>query len=174
MDVPRIAIDYGTSTLKGVTAEEWEARVELAACYRIFHLGWTELIYNHITLRVPGPEKHLLINPFGLHYSEVTASNLVKIDLDGNILSRPHWPINPAGFSHARDASIATSTGSALRHAHAHDGRPGGRLHQGRAVDDQLLLRAAPRQGRLSRLRGHHRPRRGGPAPAGEHRRQAT
>ena len=60
----------------------------LAACYRVFaHLGWTEMIYNHITLRVPGPEKHLLINPFGLHYTEITASNLVKIDLDGNILS---------------------------------------------------------------------------------------
>ena len=88
MGVPKIAIDYGTPTLKGMSREEWEARVQLAACYRIFaHLGWTEMIYNHITLRVPGPEKHLLINPFGLHYSEITASNLVKIDLDGNILS---------------------------------------------------------------------------------------
>src|SRR5262249_23616581 len=64
-----------------ISAEEWRARVELAACYRIFaHLGWTELIYNHITLRLPGPETHFLINPFGLLYSEVRASNLVKID----------------------------------------------------------------------------------------------
>ena len=62
--------------------EERALRVQLAAAYRIFAmLGWTELIYNHITLRVPGPERHFLINPFGLHYSEVTASNLVKIDL---------------------------------------------------------------------------------------------
>jgi len=58
---------------------EREARVELAACYRIFaQLGWRELIYNHITLRLPGPEKHFLINPFGLHYFEVCASNLVS------------------------------------------------------------------------------------------------
>jgi ribulose-5-phosphate 4-epimerase/fuculose-1-phosphate aldolase len=79
---------------------EREARVELAACYRIFaQLGWTELIYNHITLRLPGPEKHFLINPFGLHYSEVCASNLVKVDLDGNIIGASDWPVNPAGFT---------------------------------------------------------------------------
>ena len=83
-----------------MTREEWEARVLLAACYRVFaHLGWTEMIYNHITLRVPGPDKHLLINPFGLHYTEITASNLVKIDLDGKILSDSPWPINPAGLA---------------------------------------------------------------------------
>lgn len=68
-----------------VTGAEREARLQLAACYRIFnHLGWTEMIFNHITLRVPGPEKLFLINPFGLHYSEITASNLVLIDIDGN------------------------------------------------------------------------------------------
>jgi len=69
------------------SAAEWEARVQLAAAYRIFdHLGWTELIYNHISLRVPGEDAHYLINPFGLHYSEVCASNLVKVDLDGRIV----------------------------------------------------------------------------------------
>jgi ribulose-5-phosphate 4-epimerase/fuculose-1-phosphate aldolase len=82
------------------TDAEWQARTELAACYRIFdRLGWTELIYNHITLRLPGPEKHFLINPFGLHYSEVCASNLVKIDVDGNIIGESRWPVNPAGFT---------------------------------------------------------------------------
>ncbi len=80
--------------------EEWEARVQLAACYRIFaHLGWTELIYNHITLRLPGPDKHFLINPFGLLYTEVRASNLVKIDVAGNIVGKSDWPVNPAGFT---------------------------------------------------------------------------
>ncbi|MDE2287629.1 class II aldolase/adducin family protein [Pandoraea sp.] len=75
-------------------------RIELAACYRIFAmLGWTELIYNHITVRIPGPQRHFLINPFGLHYSEVTASNLVKIDLQGNIVGASDWPVNPAGFT---------------------------------------------------------------------------
>ena len=82
--------------------DEWAARVQLAAAYRIFnHLGWTELIYNHISLRVPGPAdtKHFLINPFGLHYSEVTASNLLKIDLEGRLIGNADWPFNPAGFT---------------------------------------------------------------------------
>jgi ribulose-5-phosphate 4-epimerase/fuculose-1-phosphate aldolase len=83
-----------------MSESERQARVELAACYRIFaQLGWTELIYNHITLRLPGSDKHFLINPFGLHYSEVCASNLVKIDLDGNIIGASDWPVNPAGFT---------------------------------------------------------------------------
>jgi ribulose-5-phosphate 4-epimerase/fuculose-1-phosphate aldolase len=82
------------------SAEEWAARVQLAAAYRIFdRLGWTELIYNHITLRLPGAEKHFLINPFGLHYSEVTASSLVKIDLEGRVIGESAWPVNPAGFT---------------------------------------------------------------------------
>jgi ribulose-5-phosphate 4-epimerase/fuculose-1-phosphate aldolase len=100
MGVPKISIDYGSAATLGVRQEEWEARVLLAACYRVFaHIGWTELIYNHITLRIPGPDRHLLINPFGLHYSEVTASNLIKIDLDGNILSDTPWQVNPAGLA---------------------------------------------------------------------------
>jgi ribulose-5-phosphate 4-epimerase/fuculose-1-phosphate aldolase len=79
---------------------EWESRVRLAACYRIFAmLGWTEMIYNHITLRLPGDGKHFLINPFGLHYSEVKASNLVKIDLAGRAVGDSKWPVNPAGFT---------------------------------------------------------------------------
>ena len=87
-------------TARRFGTEEWQARVELAATYRIFDmLGWTELIYNHISLRVPGDGKHFLINPFGLHYSEVTASNLVKIDLAGNIVGESKWPVNPAGFT---------------------------------------------------------------------------
>lgn len=84
--------------------DEWQARLQLAACYRIFALlGWTEMIYNHITLRLPasvsGSDKHFLINPFGLHYSEVTASNLVKIDLQGRVLDGSPHPVNPAGFT---------------------------------------------------------------------------
>ena len=84
--------------------DERAAREELAACYRIFAmLGWTEMIYNHITVRLPdsvtGGEKQFLINPFGLHYSEVTASNLVKIDLQGRVLDGSTFPVNPAGFT---------------------------------------------------------------------------
>ena len=81
------------------TDAERAARVALAAAYRIFDLlGWTELIFNHITLRVPGPEKIFLINPFGLHYREVTASNLVAIDVDGNPVRPTQYPVNRAGF----------------------------------------------------------------------------
>jgi ribulose-5-phosphate 4-epimerase/fuculose-1-phosphate aldolase len=82
-----------------MSESEWDARLELASCYRVFdHLGWTELIYNHITLRVPGEDHAFLINPFGLHFSEVTASNLVKIDIDGNKLGDSPYPVNLAGF----------------------------------------------------------------------------
>ena len=82
-----------------MTEAERKARVELAACDRIFDmLGWTEMIFNHITLRVPGPEPRFLINPFGLHYREVKASNLVLIDLEGNVLRESDWPVNRAGF----------------------------------------------------------------------------
>ena len=78
---------------------EREARLQLAACYRIFdHLGWVEMIFNHITVRVPGPELHFLINPFGLHYREITASSLLLIDIDGNPVREAKWPVNKAGF----------------------------------------------------------------------------
>ena len=80
--------------------EEWQVRLELAACYRVFdHLGWSESIYNHISVKVPGEEGAFLINPFGLLYSEVTASNLVKIDIDGNTLDGSPYPVNKAGFT---------------------------------------------------------------------------
>ncbi|MDI9330485.1 MAG: class II aldolase/adducin family protein [Alphaproteobacteria bacterium] len=83
--------------------DEWAARQQLAACYRIFAmLGWTEMIYNHITLRLPdsasGDDKQFLINPFGLHYTEITASNLVKVNLAGDIIGSSRYPINPAGY----------------------------------------------------------------------------
>jgi len=79
---------------------EWQARQELAACYRIFDLiGWSESVYNHISLRVPGEENAFLINPFGLLYSEVCASNLVKIDIDGNKLDGSPHAVNKAGFT---------------------------------------------------------------------------
>lgn len=82
-----------------LTDEERAARVQLAATYRIFdYLGWTEMIFNHITLRVPGPERLFLINPFGLHYSEITASSLVLIDAAGNPVRESRWPVNRAGF----------------------------------------------------------------------------
>src|ERR1700712_883648 len=77
---------------------EWKARQELACAYRLFdHFGWHELIYNHITIRVPDTP-YFLINPFGLRYAEVRASNLVKIDVEGQIIGKSAYSVNPAGF----------------------------------------------------------------------------
>jgi ribulose-5-phosphate 4-epimerase/fuculose-1-phosphate aldolase len=92
------------AALSALHPDERAARVQLAACYRVFSLlGWTEMIYNHITVRLPdsvtGGDKQFLINPFGLHYTEVTASNLVKIDLSGKVLDGSPYPVNPAGFT---------------------------------------------------------------------------
>jgi len=84
-----------------VSAEEWQTRVDLAACYRLVdRYGMTDMIYNHITARVPGPEHHLLINLYGLTYKEITASSLVKIDLDGEIVWKPEtdYGINKSGY----------------------------------------------------------------------------
>lgn len=84
-----------------VSAEEWELRVNLAACYRLVaRYGMTDLIYNHITARVPGPEHHILINAYGMLYEEVTASSLIKVDLAGNIIDKDDHPysVNAAGY----------------------------------------------------------------------------
>jgi ribulose-5-phosphate 4-epimerase/fuculose-1-phosphate aldolase len=81
------------------TLQEQSIRVELASAYRVAALlGWSELIYAHITARIPGPDHHFLINPYGLRWDEVTASNLVKIDVDGNVVGKSQYPANKAGF----------------------------------------------------------------------------
>ncbi len=87
-------------SLKGrVSAEEWRARVDLACTYRLVaHYGWLHGISNHISLRAPGDDAHFLINPHGLQFREITASSLVEVDLDGNIISESEFGINPAGF----------------------------------------------------------------------------
>ena len=101
------------------SGEEWEARVQLAACYRIFDmLGWTEMIFNHITLRLPGPQRHFLINPFGLWYREVTASNLVKIDIEGNPVGPAKWPVNQAGFVIHSAIHAARDDAHCIMHTH--------------------------------------------------------
>jgi ribulose-5-phosphate 4-epimerase/fuculose-1-phosphate aldolase len=100
---------------------EWTARQDLAACYRIFDmLGWSESIYNHITLRVPG-EEAFLINPFGLLWSEVTASNLVKIDSEGNKLCGSPYPVNLAGFTQHSVFHQRLPWAHAIVHTHTPD-----------------------------------------------------
>lgn len=119
------------------SADEWAARVQLAAAYRIFnHLGWTELIYNHISLRLPGAEKHFLINPFGLHYSEVTASNLLKIDLEGNIIGRADHPFNPAGFTPHATLHAGIAGAHCVMHTHTTAGMAVACLEEGLSMSN--------------------------------------
>lgn len=79
---------------------EWALRVQLAHCYHLVDfLGWTEMIFNHISVRLPGPESHYLVNPFGLNYDEVTPANLLKVGLNGTLIEPSEHPANPAGFA---------------------------------------------------------------------------
>jgi ribulose-5-phosphate 4-epimerase/fuculose-1-phosphate aldolase len=107
----------------GVGQEEWQLRCELAAAYRLFaQLGWHELIYNHLTVRVPGAE-HFLINPFGLMYREVTASKLVKIDLEGRKVEPNPWNVNPAGFVVHSAVHAARVDAQCVMHTHTTAGQ---------------------------------------------------
>jgi ribulose-5-phosphate 4-epimerase/fuculose-1-phosphate aldolase len=107
----------------GMAPEEWQVRCELAAAYRLFaHLGWHELIYNHLTARVPGTP-HFLINPFGLMYREVTAGNLVKIDLEGRKVEPSAWNVNPAGFIVHSAVHAARADAHCVMHTHTTAGQ---------------------------------------------------
>ncbi len=102
---------------------ERELRVQLAACYRIFdYMGWSEMIYNHITVKVPGDEHHFLINPYGLHYKEVTASNLVKVDIEGNIVEDTEYRVNPAGIVIHTAIHAARPDVQCIAHTHTNAG----------------------------------------------------
>lgn len=106
-----------------VSAAEWQARVDLAATYRLVALqGWDDMIFTHISLRVPGPEHHFLINPYGFLFEEITASSLVKIDLDGNRIDAGDVPVNPAGFTIHSAIHAARDDAACVIHLHTDDG----------------------------------------------------
>jgi ribulose-5-phosphate 4-epimerase/fuculose-1-phosphate aldolase len=89
-----------TSPKEAISSEEWQVRVDLAAAYRLVaHYGWDDLIFTHLSARVPGPEDHFLINPYGMMFDEITASSLVKVNLQGEIVTPSPYFINPAGFT---------------------------------------------------------------------------
>jgi ribulose-5-phosphate 4-epimerase/fuculose-1-phosphate aldolase len=120
-----------------MTKEERALRVQLAAAYRIFDmLGWDQLIFNHITLRVPGPQPHFLINPFGLHYSEITASNLLLIDIDGNALRETQWPVNRAGFVIHSAIHASVPQAHCVMHTHTTTGSAVACLKDGLSADN--------------------------------------
>jgi ribulose-5-phosphate 4-epimerase/fuculose-1-phosphate aldolase len=105
-----------------VSAEEWQTRVDLAAAYRLVALfRWDDLVFTHITAKIPGTE-HFLINPYGLMFDEITASSLIKIDIDGNVLQETRFPINPAGFTIHSAVHAARHDVQCVMHTHTLNG----------------------------------------------------
>jgi ribulose-5-phosphate 4-epimerase/fuculose-1-phosphate aldolase len=111
-------------SLKGkVSEEEWRARVDLAALYRLVALyGWDDMVYTHISARVPGPDHHFLINPYGWFFGEITASSLIKIDLEGAVLQETTGFINPAGFTIHSAIHAARDDAHYVMHLHSDQG----------------------------------------------------
>ena len=106
-----------------VSAAEWQARVDLAAAYRLTALfGWDDLVFTHISARVPGPEHHFLINPYGFMFDEITASSLVKIDRDGRKVMDSPYEINPAGFTIHSAIHAARDDALCVMHTHSVNG----------------------------------------------------
>ena len=150
-----------------VSAEEWQLRVDLAACYRLVALyGWSDLVFTHISARVPGPEHHFLINPYGLMFDEITASSLVKVDQQCNKLIDSPFPVNPAGFV-IHSAVHEARDGCAVRAAHAHARRRSGERAAMRHPADFAAIDFRAGLAGVSRLRRRGVPRRGEAAPAG-------
>lgn len=107
-----------------VSAEEWKVRVDLAAAYRmVAHYGWDDLIFTHLSARVPGPEHHFLLNPYNLMFEEVTASSLVKVDKDGNPVEPTPFITNPAGFTIHSALHMGRDDAHAVMHLHTPHGQ---------------------------------------------------
>ena len=108
-----------------VSAEEWAIRQDLAAAYRLVaHYGWDDMVFTHLSARVPGPQDHFLLNPYGYQFSEVTASNLVKVDLDGNLVLDNGFEVNAAGFTIHSAVHMARHDALAVMHVHTDAGSP--------------------------------------------------
>lgn len=106
-----------------VDAAEWQQRVDLAACYRLVAMyGWDDLIFTHISARVPGPEHHFLINPYGMMFNEITASSLVKVDLHGQKVLDSPYDVNPAGFVIHSAVHEARDDANCVLHVHSVNG----------------------------------------------------
>lgn len=104
--------------------DEWQVRKDLAAAYRLVaHFGWDDLVFTHLSARVPGPEHHFLINPYGLLFQEITASSLVKVDRDGQVVEGGSLHrVNPAGFTIHSAVHMGREDAGAVMHLHAADG----------------------------------------------------
>lgn len=125
---------------------EWKVRVDLAAFYRLSALyGWDDLIFTHISARVPGPEAHFLINPFGLTFDEITASSLVKVDLDGNLIGPHEYGINYAGYVIHSAIHGARDDAHFVAHFHSPDGMAVSAQAEGLLPLNQRALAIIPR-----------------------------
>jgi ribulose-5-phosphate 4-epimerase/fuculose-1-phosphate aldolase len=104
---------------EAISAEEWQVRLDLAAAYRLVaHYGWDDLIFTHLSARVPGPEHHFLINPYGMMFEEITASSLVKINLEGELVAPSPYFVNPAGFTIHSAVHAARADALCVIHLH--------------------------------------------------------
>src|SRR4030095_15257155 len=111
------------STKGQVSAQEWDVRTDLAAAYRaVAMFGWDDLVFTHISARVPGPDHHFLINPYGMMFEEITASSLVKVDLQGNKVMDSPFEINPAGFTIHSAVHEAREDAHCVIHLHTTEG----------------------------------------------------
>ncbi len=128
-----------------MSPEEWDTRVQLAACYRLVsHFGMSDLIYNHITARIPGSDDHLLINPYGMMYDEITASSLVKIDLDGRVLANTgEYGVNAAGYVIHSAVHAARHDVQCVIHTHTRAGMAVSALRCGLLPLTQTAMRFA-------------------------------
>jgi ribulose-5-phosphate 4-epimerase/fuculose-1-phosphate aldolase len=121
------------STIRAqVSEQEWQLRVDLAACYRLIALhGWDDLVFTHISAKIPGPEHHFLINPYGLTFDEITASSLVKIDMQCNPVVPTPYKVNPAGFVIHSAIHAAREDAGCVLHTHTRAGVAVSAMKQG-------------------------------------------
>ncbi|MEM7194654.1 MAG: class II aldolase/adducin family protein [Pseudomonadota bacterium] len=139
-----------TVPLRSVSKEEWDLRVELAACYRLFvRYGWTDGIFTHLSARAPGVENQYLMNPFGLMFSEITASNLIKVDFDGNVIAGD-YPYNDAGHAIHTSVLKARPDVNVVLHSHTRAGMAVSCMKEG-------LLPLSQQAGEIVHLVSYHK-----------------
>lgn len=123
MAVDTASAPAAQNLLAGISPEEWQLRVDLAAAYRLAAIyGWTDLNNTHFSARVPGTENHFLLNPFGMLFDEITASSLIKVDHEGNVLGDSDYPANPAGFVIHGAIHMAVPDAHCVLHTHSRFG----------------------------------------------------
>lgn len=136
------------SSSNDMQLQERDLRIQLAACYRLLaHFGMDDLVYTHISVRIPGPEAHFLINPYGLMFDEITASSLIQIDLDGNVVDETPWSVNPAGFVIHSAIHLARHDIVCVLHTHTQAGSAVSALAEGLLPLSQFSLQFYNRLG---------------------------